>query len=53
MATKRKTMRVSRIFRQKDSKTGAWTWYREYTNKLTGKREVRVSPCQNGLNLPG
>lgn len=43
---------ISRIFRQKDSKTGAWTWYREYTNKLTSKREVRVSPCQWGLKLP-
>lgn len=52
MSNKRRIV-VSRIFRQKDSKTGVWSWYREYTDKNTGKREVRVSPCQNGLPHPG
>lgn len=42
---------VARIFRQTDPKTGVSSWYREYVNKDTGKREVRVSPCQNGFPL--
>lgn len=44
---------VARIFKQWDEKAKAWIWMREYVNKLTGKREVRVSPCQNGLPLKG
>ena len=51
MASKRRVMVVSRIFPRKDSKSGAYVWHREYTNKITGKREVRVSPCQNGIKL--